>query len=80
MFDHAKHSGSSYLKGHCFVALAICIPVVVGNNIKYLTVPIRFRLKGPDENKLTIASAMITEAMKSPACPACPAGGNTGVL
>jgi hypothetical protein len=65
MFDHAKHNGSSYLKGHCFVALAVCVPVIVGNSIKYLTVPIRFRLKGTDENKLTIASQMITDAMKS---------------
>jgi len=36
MFDHAKHNGSSYLNGHCFVALAICVPVSVGNTIKYL--------------------------------------------
>jgi len=65
IFDHAKHNGSSYLKGHCFVALAICVPVMLGKSIKYLTVPIRFRLKGNDDNKLTIASEMITEAMKS---------------
>ena len=65
IFDHAKHNGSSYLKGHCFVALAVCVPVIIGNTMKYLTVPVRFRLKGDDENKLTIASAMITDAMKS---------------
>ena len=65
MFDHAQHNGSSYLKGHCFVALAICIPVTIGNTVKYLTVPIRFRLRGEDENKLTIASEMIREAMKA---------------
>jgi len=65
MFDHAKHNGSTYLKGHCFVALAICVPVTVGNTIKYLTVPIRFRLRGEDESKLTIASEMIRDAMKS---------------
>ena len=65
MFDHARHNGSSYLSGHCFVALAICVPVTVGNTIKYLTVPIRFRLRGEDESKLTIASEMIREAMKT---------------
>jgi hypothetical protein len=65
MFDHAKHNGSSYLSGHCFVALAVCVPVIVGNSIKYLTVPIRFWLKGEDENKLTIAAGMIRDAMKT---------------
>jgi hypothetical protein len=65
LFDHAKHNGSLYLNGHCFVALAICIPLTIGNTVKYLTVPIRFRLREKDENKLTIASEMITEAMKS---------------
>jgi hypothetical protein len=64
MFDHAKHNGSSYLLGHCFVALAICVPVRVENTVKYLSIPIRFRLRGEDENKLTIASQMINEAMK----------------
>ena len=65
IFDHAKHNGSSYLKGHCFVALAICIPVIIGKSIKYLTVPIRFRLRGDDENKLTIASEMLADTMKT---------------
>jgi len=64
MFDHAKHDGSLYLNGHCFVALAVCVPVIVGNTMKYLTVPIRFRLKGKEKSKLTIASEMIREAMK----------------
>ena len=47
------------------MALAICVPVTVENTTKYLTVPIRFRLRGPDESKLAIASEMIREAMKS---------------
>jgi len=64
MFDHAKHNGSSYLSGHCFVALALCVPVSMGNSMKYLTVPIRFRLKGEAESKLSIASSMLADAMK----------------
>jgi hypothetical protein len=64
MFDHAKHNGSSYLKGHCFVALTICVPVTVGGHIQYLNVPIRFRVRGTDESKLVIASEMINDAMK----------------
>jgi hypothetical protein len=63
MFDHAKHNGSSYLSGHCFVALAIAVPVTLGNRLKYLTVPVRFRLRGEEENKLKIASEMLADAM-----------------
>jgi len=63
MFDHARHNGSSYLKGHCFVALTICVPVVAGGSLQYLNIPIRFRVRGADESKLAIASEMITEAM-----------------
>jgi len=65
IFDHAKRDGSSYLKGHCFVALTICVPVMVGKRVKYLNIPIRFRLKSENENKLSIASEMIRETMKS---------------
>jgi len=64
MFDHAKHNGASYLKGHCFVALTICVPVIVDNHVQYLNIPLRFRVRGTDESKLVIASEMITDAMK----------------
>ena len=64
MFDHAKHNGASYLKGHCFVALTICIPVIVGECVQYLNIPLRFRVRDTDESKLVIASEMITDAMK----------------
>jgi len=64
MFDHAKHDGSSYLSGHCFVALTLCVPVEIDSKIQYLNVPVRFRLRGEDENKLAIASEMIRDAMK----------------
>ena len=64
MFDHARHNGSSYLSGHCFVALTICVPMIIGNKIQYLNVPVRFRLRGKDESKLKIASEMICDAMK----------------
>ena len=64
MFDHAQHNGSSYLKGHCFVALTICVPIVVGESIQYLNIPLRFRVRGENESKLVIASEMISDAMK----------------
>jgi hypothetical protein len=64
MFDHAKHDGNQYLKGHCFVALTIRIPVAICNKIRYLNIPIGFRLRGKDENKLKIASDMIELVME----------------
>jgi len=63
MFDHARHNGSNYLKGHCFVALMIGVPVIVGGNVQYLNIPVGFRLRDENENKLKIASKMIDNAM-----------------
>jgi hypothetical protein len=63
MFDHAKHSGNQYLKGHCFVVLSISIPVAIDGKIQYLNIPVGFRLRGDEENKLTMASKMVDTAM-----------------
>jgi len=63
MFDHAKHNGSAYLNGHCFVALTICVPVAIGSKIQYMNIPVRFRLRN-DDSKLKMASEMVNEAMK----------------
>lgn len=66
MFDHAKHNGTNYLKGHCFVALSISIPIVEGSGIRgirYLNIPVGFRLRNEKENKLQIASKLIDEVM-----------------
>jgi len=64
MFDHAKHGGNQYLKGHCFVAMTIGVPVAIGCKVRYLNVPVGFRLRGEGENKLKIASKMIECAME----------------
>lgn len=64
MFDHAKHNGSNYLKGHCFVSLMISVPVMVNGSVRYLNIPVGFRLRKEKENKLEIASKMIETAMK----------------
>ena len=64
MFDHAKHGGNKYLKGHCFVAMTISIPIAIGCNVRYLNIPVGFRLRGDGENKLKIASKMIDTAME----------------
>lgn len=64
MFDHAKHNGSNYLNSHCFVALMISVPVTIGGSIRYLSIPVGFRLRREKENKLEIASKMIETAME----------------
>jgi len=63
MFDHARHDGSNYLKGHCFVALTISVPIIIEGSVRYLNVPVGFRMRGENENKLKIASKMIENAM-----------------
>lgn len=63
MFDHAKHNGSNYMKGHCFVALTISVPIIMEGNVSYLNVPVRFRLRGEGENKLKMAAGMLDDAM-----------------
>ena len=63
MFDHAKHNGKNFLKGHCFVALTIAVPVLASGNIRYLHVPLGYRLR-KDESKLKIAASMIDLAME----------------
>ena len=63
MFDHAKHNDTNYLKGHCFVALTISVPIIIEGSIRYLNIPVGFRLREKDENKLKIASKMLDNAM-----------------
>jgi hypothetical protein len=67
LFDHVARNGSKYLNGHCFVGLALRIPVYVKEDeICYLTISIGYRLKkdNPDKSKLQIASEMIEWVMK----------------
>ena len=44
LFDHAVHQGSSYLHGHCFVNLLLCIPVWKHGKIHYLSLPLGYRM------------------------------------
>ena len=62
LYDHARHNGSNYLKGHCFVAMAICVPVMAGSKMQYLHVPVGLRLRN-DESKLEMASELVELAM-----------------
>ncbi|MDD6488451.1 MAG: hypothetical protein PUG48_01365 [Clostridia bacterium] len=44
LFDHAKHNGSNYLKGHCFISLMLSIPVLENNQIRYISFPVGYRI------------------------------------
>jgi hypothetical protein len=63
MFDHARHNGTNYLKGHCFVALTIAVPVLGGEGVHYLHVPVGYRLR-EGESKLKMAAVMIDTTME----------------
>lgn len=64
MFDHACHNGSNYLNGHCFVGLVLCIPVGDKENVRYLSVPVGYRLRAKDENKLNLAADMVEQSLQ----------------
>ena len=64
LFDHACHNGSNYLKGHCFVGLVISVPVEVDGKLRYLSVPVGYRLRSKNENKLELAAKMVEQAIQ----------------
>ncbi|SHK59111.1 hypothetical protein SAMN02745883_02410 [Caminicella sporogenes DSM 14501] len=59
LFDHTKKIGSSYLNGHCFISLVINVPLWHNENIKYLSLPIGYKIYDKETSKLEIASNMI---------------------
>ena len=63
LFDHAKHNGSNYLNGHCFVSVMLSIPVFDNGVIHYLSFPIGYRMWTKEETKLDMAADMIREVM-----------------
>jgi len=64
LFDHAAHNGSSYLNGHCFVSLVISVPVIVQNKLRYISIPIGYRMWTSEKTKLKMAAELIKLAMK----------------
>ena len=44
LFDHAAHNGSNYLNGHCMVSLLLSFPIYRDRKIRYLSVPVGYRL------------------------------------
>ena len=63
LFDHAKHNGSNYLYGHCFVSIMLSIPVFDQGKIRYLSIPVGYRMWTKEQTKLAMAADMIKEVM-----------------
>ncbi|MCT4619057.1 MAG: transposase [Marinisporobacter sp.] len=64
LFDHAaKDKKNRYIHGHCFVSLVVNIPLKFNDTIKYLSLPIGYKLYDKQANKLNIASSLIKTVM-----------------
>ena len=63
LFDHAVHNGSSYLNGHCFVSILLCVPVWNNGRIVYQSVPLGYRMWQKKESKLELAASMVRQVM-----------------
>jgi hypothetical protein len=63
LFDHTSRTGSSYLNGHCFVSLVINIPLEHNGEIKYLSLPVGYKLYDKTKSKLKLASKLLDIAM-----------------
>ena len=63
LFDHTNKNGSSYLDGHCFVSLVINVPLFCGSNIKYLCIPVGYRLYDKQQSKLEMAANLVKDVM-----------------
>jgi hypothetical protein len=64
IFDHTNRTGSSYLKGHCFVSLVINIPLKHKGEIRYLSLPVGYKLYDKSKSKLKLASELLDTVMK----------------
>ena len=58
LFDHARHNGSNYLYGHCFVSIMLSVPVSDKGMIRYLSFPVGYRMWTKEETKLAIKKCM----------------------
>lgn len=59
LFDHAAHNGSSYLNGHCFVSLMLCVPVRKKRKVSYLSIPLGYKMWDKTKTKLVLAAEMV---------------------
>lgn len=65
LFDHAAHNGNSYLNGHCFVSVMLCVPYADKKDgaIHYISIPLGYRMWKKKESKLELAASMIRQVM-----------------
>ena len=65
LYDHATHNGNSYLNGHCFVSVMLCVPYADNKNsaIRYISIPLGYRMWKKAESKLELAASMIRQVM-----------------
>ena len=64
LFDHAAHHGSLYLKGHCFVSLMISVPIIEKGTIRYISIPVGYRMWTKEKTKLAMTEELVRKAMK----------------
>ncbi len=63
LFDHAKHTGSSYINGHCIVSIAMRILLLKGDETNYITIPLGYKLYDKTSTKLQLAKKLIETVM-----------------
>lgn len=68
LHDHACHTGKPYVNGHCFVSLTLSVPVLNQHEgkaplIRYLAVPVGYRMWTKEQTKLELAGDLIEEVM-----------------
>ena len=66
LHDHACHTGKPYVNGHCFVSLTLSVPVSSQREgkallIRYLAIPIGYRMWTKERTKLELASDLVEE-------------------
>ncbi len=65
LYDHAAHNGSNYLNRHCMVSLLLSFPVYQDGKIRYLSVPVGYRLWDKEKSKLALAAELAAQTMKT---------------
>ena len=63
LFDHAKHNGTLYMNGHQIVSIAMAIPIFQDNGIRYITIPLGYKLYDKTATKLELAKNLVCAVM-----------------
>lgn len=63
LFDHAHRCGSCFVNAHQIVALTMSIPIYKNGEIKYITIPVGYKLFDKSVSKLELAKVLIHTIM-----------------